>query len=301
MNRWVNTLLLLLVSQCALVAAIYWPAQNPGPLQQTELTLASFDPGMVDEIRIGDEFDNEVALIRSGEQWLLSYLEGLPADRTRVEQLLQAMSGDSSDWPVAHSSAARQRFQVADYYYQRRVTLLEKGKSLATIYLGTSPGFRKVHVRNENRDEIYSIAFNAFDAPAVSSAWLEPDLLQIRTPLRIDADSYSLHFENGTWLSGTGGTPDARELEALITVLRNLQVDGVADFDMQRELSIAEATLELEITSLTGKVRFELFSQDGQHYIHSSKHSLFFKIGAYDFDQLSGIDFRLISGELTAE
>ncbi len=66
---------------------------------------------------------------------------------------------------------------------------------------------------------------------------------------------------------------------------------------MQRELSIAEATLELEITSLTGKVQFELFSQDGQHYIHSSEYPLFFTFSAYDYDRLASIDYRLISGD----
>jgi hypothetical protein len=218
-----------------------------------------------------------------------------------VEKLLKAIEGDAWDWPVARTSAASQRFQVADYYYQRRITLLGDDEVLGRIYLGTSPGFRKVHARNGERDEIYSIAFNIFDAPAISSAWVEPDLLQVRAPLRIDADSYSVRFENGQWRSGTGATPDPGELQALITALRNLQVDGVAAYDMQRELSLAEATLELTIHSLTGETRLELFLQDNQHYIHSSEYSLFFKIGAYHYDQLTGIDLDLISGERTAQ
>ena len=301
MNRWVNALVLILVIQCVLVAAFYWPAQPTMPAPQQEHRLASFDAGMVDAIRIDDEFANEAVLTRSGEHWLLAYLEDLPANGSKVEQLLVAISEQGHDWPVAHTSAARQRFQVADYYFQRRLTLLGNGKVLDTIYLGMSPGFRKVYARNEKQDEIYSIGFNVFDAPAISGAWLEPDLLQVRTPLRVDADSYSVHFDNGIWRSGTGGTPDPRELEALIKALRNLQVDGVADFDMQRELSLAEASLELAVHSLAGETHFELFLQDGQHYIHSSEYSLFFKISAYDFDLLAGIDFRLISGEVIAE
>lgn len=300
MNRWVNALLLLLVIQCAMIAVNRWPGHSPQPVQQAR-ELAAFDVSLVDEIRIGDAFDNEAALTRSGEHWLLAYLEGLPASHTKVEKLLQAIAGEAGDWPVARTSAARQRFQVADYYYQRRITLLGDDKVLGRIYLGTSPGFRKVHARNEERDEIYSIAFNIFDAPAISGAWLEPDLLQVRTPLRIDADSYSVNFENGIWLSGTGGTPDPDELKALITALRNLQVEGVAEYDMQRELSLAEATLELVIHSLAGETRLELFLQDKQHYIHSSEYSLFFKISAYYYDRLAGIDLGLISGEIIAE
>jgi hypothetical protein len=33
------------------------------------------------------------------------------------------------------------------------------------------------------------------------------------------------------------------------------------------------------------------------YFIHSSEYPLFFKLNAYDFDRLTGIDFRLISGE----
>ena len=301
MNRWVNSLLLILVVQCALLIAIYQPSPEPHRVHGVEYSLTGFERGKIDEIRIGDEFDNEAVLTRSGKHWLLSALEGLPADRAGVEQLLDAVSGTSSRWPVAHTTAARQRFQVADYYYQRRITLLGAGQPLGTIYLGTAPGFRKVHARNQSSKDIFSIDFNVFDAPATSGAWLEPDILQVRSPLRIDADSYSLHFDNGKWLSGTGGEPDPRELTALIDALRTLQVDGVADLDMQRELSLAEAALELLIHSLAGEVRLELFKRDEQYFIHSSEYNLFFTISAYDFDRLSAIDFGLISGEITAK
>src|SRR5690606_2141252 len=141
------------------------------------------------------------------------------------------------NWPVAHSSAARQRFQVADYYYQKRLTLLSNGEILGTIFLGTSPGFRKVHARNEQQDAIHSIAFNTFEAPAVNNGWLDTRLLQVRAPLRIDTDLYNLYFEDGRWMSATGGTPDEAQVNTLLSVLKDLQVDGVAGEDLQRELS----------------------------------------------------------------
>jgi hypothetical protein len=263
----------------------------------TEQMLAPFTDNAIDEVRIGDAFDNEVVLARSGKQWLLPDMGNLPADPAKVDTLLHSVLHQTGNWPIARSPAARQRFQVADYYYQKRMTLLSQGNTLGAIYLGTSPGFRKVHARNENQDAIYSITLDAIEASALSTDWLDPRLLQVRAPLRIDADLYNLRFENGVWLSGTSDTPDERELEALITALKTVQVDGVADEDVQRELSALEADLVLRIQGLAGEVTLDLVSLNNEHFIHSSEYPLFFKLSAYDFDRLTGIDFRLVSGE----
>ncbi len=288
--------LLILAIQCALVAVVYWP-QAGGPTLAAGPALATFERDAVDEIYVGDEYDNETLLLKAGDRWLLPELEDMPADGAMVDKLLEAISNSTTDWPVASSIAARQRFQVANYYYQRRIRLLGQQQELATIFLGTSPGFRKVHVRNSDQDAIYSIAYNAFDAPGHSGAWLDRKLLQIRTPLQITADSYSLDWEDGRWRSGMGGKPDERELQALLSALRSLQVNGIADGDRQRDLAEAEAELVLAIESLAGRVTLELFNMGEQHYIHSSEYPLFFTLADYDYDRLLNIDFRLISGE----
>ena len=251
----------------------------------------------VDELHISDGFDNESVLIKSGNQWLVHSLDNLPADTARVDAVLQGITTEDGGWPIAHSRSARQRFQVADDYYQRRLTLLSVGEKLGTLFLGTSPGFRKVHARNGIQDAIYSITLNNFETPAVSGSWLDPRLLQIRAPLRINADLYSLHIENGLWLSGSGDAADEQELEALISALKTLQIEGVATGDTQRDLASREADLILDIQSLAGDITLELSSLNGEHFIHSSEYPLFFKLSAYDFDRLAGIDVGLISGE----
>ena len=86
------------------------------------------------------------------------------------ERLLQVLAVAEQGHPVATSIAARQRFEVASYRFQRRVTLLgHDGAGLGTVFFGTAPVFRHVHARNEAEDAIYSIAFNSFDAPARGS------------------------------------------------------------------------------------------------------------------------------------
>jgi len=295
-NRPITALLLVFLVQCGIVATVYWPQQDmlQAPLQQP---LVPQDTGIIDEIRIGDEYDNETTLTKVGGHWFISDLENLPANSDKVDTLLERITGPDNGWPIAQSVVARQRFQVADYRYQRSLGFLAQGEQLATVYLGTSPGFRKVHARRKGQDAIYSITFNVFDASGASGAWLDPRLLQIRSPLSITADSYSLDRDSGNWLSGAGLAPDARELEALLAALRSLQVDGVATEDARRELSETEADLVLQVRSLAGETTMEFFTAAEEHFVSSSEYRFFFKLSIYDFDRLTGIDFRLISGE----
>jgi len=295
-NRPITALLLVFLVQCGIVATVYWPQQDmlQAPLQQP---LVPQNTGIIDEIRIGDEYDNETTLTKVGGHWFISDLENLPANSDKVDTLLERITGPDNGWPIAQSVVARQRFQVADYHYQRSLGFLAQGEQLATVYLGTSPGFRKVHARRKGQDAIYSITFNVFDASGASGAWLDPRLLQIRSPLSITADSYSLNRDSGNWLSGAGLAPDMRELEALLAALRSLQVDGVATEDARRELSETEADLVLQVRSLAGETTMEFFTAAEEHFVSSSEYRFFFKLSIYDFDRLTGIDFRLISGE----
>jgi hypothetical protein len=294
-NRWITALSLVLLIQCGIVAAVFWPQQSTQQ-QSASQTFAPFPVNAIDELHISDEFDNEAVLVRSGEQWLLPDLENLPADANRVDALLHDLTTQSGIWPIAQSSTARQRFQVADYYYQKRLTLLSSGQELGTLYLGTSPGFRKVHARNAQQDDIYSITFNAFEIPAVNDGWLDTRLLQVRAPLRIDTDLYNLYFENGRWMSATGGTPDEAELNTLISALRDLQVVGVAGEDLQRDLSAVEADLVMTVQSLAGDVTLEIVTHAGEHFIQSSEFPLFFTC-AKDCERLTGVDAGRIAGE----
>lgn len=295
-RRWLALLTLLLVFQLGVLGSRYWSTAPLAP--SSEVTLARLLPADLDarEILIGDEYDNETVLSRRGQSWILPELLGLPANAQKVDALLRVIDADTL-WPVARTSAARQRFQVADYLYQRRIALRGADDATEVIYLGTSPGFKKVHARNSTRDEIHSVTLNIHGVPAFSGAWLDPRLLQVRTPLGIDADSYSLRFENGQWISAFGSTPDVFELEALLDTLRSMQVEGVADEATQRDLMDAEAALELRVRALAGEVNLELFAFEEGYFILSSEYPLFFKLTRYDFERLTGIDFSLISGE----
>lgn len=300
MKRATIILLLVLIAQCGLLALSYWPGSHSGGETRTHV-LAPFQPGQVDQLTVGDAYDNEVVLTKTGERWTIPELQNLPADASRVEAVLAALTTDSPGWPVARTESAHRRFQVTSSSYQRRLSLASMEESLATFYLGTSPGFAKVHARNASQDTVFSISFSNFDAPAVAGHWLDPKLLQIRAPLSIDAELYTLRFDNGVWISGTGGRPDATELQILLSTLKTLEIEGTADEQQLETLADVEPDLILDIQSLAGEVRFELMSTKASQFIRSSEYPLLFRIGEPVYQRLTGVDIGLIAGESNAE
>ncbi len=51
-------------------------------------------------------------------------------------------------------------------------------KVVGDLYLGTSPGFKKVHARRADSDDIYAITFANYEATARTDDWLDKALLK---------------------------------------------------------------------------------------------------------------------------
>lgn len=292
MNRIGAALLALLLLQGFLITKTLWPTKetsSAGVSQQ----LAPIDSYTVEEIHVSDLQGNKTLLRLNGDRWLLPELGNLPANAGKIQQVLTALTTEDVGWPIAHSVAARQRFRVADYHYQRKVALHAHGRTLQTVYLGTSPGFQKIHVRNANQDNIFSIKLNAFDAPVESDRWLDTRLLQIRAALSIVADGYSLQRDSGNWLTGSGAPANQGALDALLAALRGLQVTGVAPETIAA--NALESDLILTIEGLSGRAELALYDIDGEPYVSSSLYQPLFKLSRDDYDKLIGIDALLLS------
>jgi uncharacterized protein DUF4340 len=295
LNRAIVTLSLVLAIQLAMTVVVYWP-QDVLTDAVAGTQLLPYSPDTIDEIYVADENGDEAILLKMDQQWILPDLAGLPIDSAMVDKLFSGLSDGDSKWPVATTIAARQRFQVAAYHFQRRITVISQGELLGSVYLGTSPGFRKVHARNDNQEAIYSIPFNNFDAPADSAGWLDKTLLQTASAQAVEIGGASLTRREEQWVSSTGGAIDQRELAALQLGLEAIQVNGIADEDMQRTLAIAAPELTLQILADDHKRTLQLFTVGEHHYAKSDRYDFFFTLSAYDFDRLATIDLKRLTG-----
>jgi len=300
MSRFLFAMVVLLLVQLLVLASSY--RQDADTVTNASRQMLIDTSGYsVDEVLLEDHRGDKVRLRRAGKAWLLPELDGLPADAARVDLLLEKLTVTDPGWPVAQTPAARQRFQVARYHFRRKLVLRSQQQELGEVYLGTAPVFRKVHARNAAQDDIYSVELSLFELPANAGKWLEPRLLQVRAPLAITADGYSLTRTGDKWTLGSGAEPDPRELNALLNALRGLQVQGVADESVSARLPEVEAELILQVQALAGDVQLALFKLEGEYYIRSSEYPRLFVISAYEFDKLTGIDGILLSGPQTPQ
>ena len=208
MNRHVKVLTLLLALQLLVLAGILgWQQRS---VATTTGNLLTIDRGKVDGVVIVDDKGQQIKLQRGDAGWMLPDARGLPADGEKISQLLDKLIAANAPWPVATSAESAKRFEVAPDKFQREIKLTDKDQVVADLYLGTSPGFKKVHARRAESDDVYAISFANYDATSRTDDWLDKTLLKPTGDITAVTrpDHWKLQHTGDTWT--LDGWPRAR-------------------------------------------------------------------------------------------
>lgn len=141
--------------------------------------LVEVDKARVDRLTIEGPDSAKVTLAKVDGQWRLPDAGDFPADGKRVDQLLDRLVELKAGTPVANSRSAQERFKVDEKQFERRITLDAGSDTLATLYLGTSPGLRRIHARKDGEEAIHSVEFASYDAPARPADWEDKTVLAV--------------------------------------------------------------------------------------------------------------------------
>ena len=180
MNKRLGLLSVLLLIQMVLVAiALLAPLDG----DDTPPQLLSFDVDAVDTLTISDgSADVEVSRVQG--TWTVA---GVRADEAKIKELLDKLASMDAPWPVATSSASAERFEVSESDYQRRVRLYAADALVAELYLGTSPGYQRVHARRADSDDVFSVPLSNYEISVDTDGWLDKTALQMAdAPTRIE-------------------------------------------------------------------------------------------------------------------
>ena len=222
-----STLATILVIQIALVALVWW--FRLGDDEQRPEPLLSFEPDSIQRIEISAIGEKRgVTLVRDTDNWQL--VPDIPADADKVEQFLTKLADTDSGWPVAEQDSTAERFEVTNENHQRHIVLYDADKVLGGVYLGTSPGYRKVHARADSGGPVYSVKFSVYEVGMDSASWLDRSILQAVGEVReLTLDGvFSLSSEGDDgWVSDQGGDLDQDAVQTLIDRFRNLTVTGI--------------------------------------------------------------------------
>lgn len=299
MNKWTYLLGGLLLAQLVAATAIKLGEHDYGAFQAQEKMLA-FNPQQVDGLRISGDGE-EVLLRKRDGRWLLPNSGDFPADQTAVGLLLQKLAGLEKGWPVATSGGAAKRFQTATDDFQRRLSLLSGDATLAELFMGSSPGFRKVHARPAGDEAVYAAPFEAWEASPKTDDWIDKSIL------KLDADSIEVIELPNVVLERAGDafkvknlaaneTAKETEIESLIRRLAGLTIQSVLGTEAKPEYRQDQPALEIKVMRKDAEPLSYLFSKPDKESYYLLKRS-----DLKDYFTLSEISVKLLLGATRQE
>ncbi len=260
----------------------------------------------IDRIVIADG-DGSASLVRAAAGWELPGLGDLPASEAGLTAVLDRLGTIATDWPVTATASSHQRFEVATDTFQRRVQLFHGDQSVADFYLGTSPGFRQVHLRRAGEDAVYVVELSVHDLPADDAGWLDKGLLAVVDPVRIEGPDFVISKSTaGDWQFAGGAREgddvasqavNADQAGQLVTALVNLRV-----LEMSADRPVAAGEPEsgpytLAVEAAGGSRTFQLRAAGDHCYVARDDVDALFTLSQFDYDRIVGITRAALSAD----
>jgi hypothetical protein len=291
----IRILSVLLLIQLAVAAWLLMP-DDRGPVGRAAL-LDALSREQLTALTIRDGEGDSVTLTRTTDGWQLP--ASLPIDSSKLDTLLDALLASDPGFAIARSESAAKRFEVAPETFERAVEL-RTDSAAHTVYLGSSPSFRKIHVRRDGEAEIFVVQLNNYDAPASASEWLDKTLLALPNPTELEIDGLRLALGGERWLDDSGAEVDGETVTSLLTALSSLRVSGVADED---EAAAAQPLLRVDGDDSGRKLALTLLHDEAEdrYYLRSDLYDTLFSASAYDAERLRDAAAALTAPEVIDE
>ena len=188
-----------------------------------------FDPATVDRMTVISS-EETVELQKNADAWELQ--DGLPADHDKVEDLIEKIAELEAGWPVATSQSTAERFEVTEDSFQKHVLLHSGDDAVADFYLGTSPGYQRVHARIDG--PVYSVKLSNYEFGSKASSWLNKQLLRPEGRLsRIErVGGFVLTHGDEGWAASQDGDLDNTTVDSFTQRFTNLSVYDISTAEL---------------------------------------------------------------------
>lgn len=229
MQRMIPIAAILLIIQIGLAAAVLIKKDEYLPFEPNS-PVASFSPNAIDRIILASDSE-ELQLIKNDGNWFLDGSPGVSANDQQIATLLDTLSGLKKTLSVATSESAAARFKVAQNSFAHHVVLESAGKQMADLYFGTSPGFKQIHLRSGESNDIMTAALGGHELSPETEQWIDKSLLKTEKQKikSIAIQHYVLHKEQGgSWAATVPEdyqTPTTETIEQLVDKLSGLSAN----------------------------------------------------------------------------
>jgi hypothetical protein len=298
MAKLITLLSVLLVAQIGVVAWVNRPSDDLATFDATK-PLLDVDAVEVDEVVIRGNGKEPLVMKREEGKWVLPDQADFPVSSKKLDTFLKKLLAAKPSWPVGRTQVAAKQLKVTEDTFERKISLLENGAVLGEIYLGSSPGFRKVHARLVGAPNTNVIDFNTFDAPTNPTDWYDRDMLRVAEAdiERIDMGAFALaHGEKSFELEGLSPTEktNPKKAEEIVRDVTTLDFTDVMGEKGKDTFEQSELILEFTVKRKDGKtVKYTVVAPPGEadHYIlKSSNYPYYLKVAKKKFDDLRALD-----------
>jgi len=295
MKRPIVLLTLLLALQVGLAFALH--LDNRGTTAADKgAKLLDITAGQVDKVELTGPSGKDLALKKGADGWTLPEHFDAAADAGKIGNLLSELDALTRPWPVARTSEAGRRFKVDEKDYELKLALRGNGKDLATLFIGSSPGFRKVHARLSGEEEIYDIPFSTYRASLKPEDWVDREQLQVASG-KISAidlpDCRIVRIEGKLQLEQLAETEqtDAKQTGKLVERLAGLRIRDIYGKADQPLPNPVELSIRLELKDGTSR-QYDFARGEKADYalLKVSDAPCLFEVNAGLIEELQGFD-----------
>jgi len=291
MNRIIPILSIVLLVQVVLSIALF-SFGNKNRAFATDEKFINLALESVDRIRIEDGDKQSVTMVKKENRWLLPDLYDFPVSAEKLDRVMNKLLNTGKGWPVATTAGAAKRFKVSKELFERRIDFDKGERTLKTLFIGTSPGFKKVHARLSGQNDVYAIDFSAFEASSKAGDWSDKNFLNLNQSdiTRIQLPSVEIGRQDGTLAvadPGDGKESDSDAVANLARKLANLTFRSVLGTEEKPEYNLSKPVLRFTLTLKEGDAITYAFGQqkgEKDFILKTSAHPYFFKVAQYTVD-----------------
>lgn len=177
MRKTITMAAALLVLQLGLVAALSFRDGGREGVRPDSPFL-TVTPDAVTSLEIIGPEKDRIVLQKGADGWILPEFFGAPVRSEQITALLVRIAELKQGFAVAKTTAAANRFKVADDLFQRHVLVKEGDRTVGDFYLGTSPGFRQIHARRAGSEDIIAVELSTFELETGAEQWLDKEMFR---------------------------------------------------------------------------------------------------------------------------
>lgn len=286
MNKKISLLAGLFVFQLLLVLVIN--LVNHGQTNNFQASnLLQLSNKTIDKLVINDG-NKTITIEKQNQYWRLPDSFGLKASQSKVEGLIKKLEKLTTSWPVATTSSSHQRFEVDNNKFQRKLEIYNQGVVVDTLYVGTSSGFKKSHLRAQQGDDVYALNLNDYELPLSTKDWLDKSILKIDKPVTVKGADFELVNQTNNWKLADEKSDeklDVAKVNNLVNALKNITITDIAD----GKISFNDNPIELQINTQGDNIDLQLFSLNDKYFIKHSKFKPIFEIQKNTFETVKKI------------